>query len=147
MSQLSKNSRLLVLLYLLITLCSWSVKYPDEVSILNERIVNQNKAFDKSFKNYPPFDYGDRTQFSAFILCVFLGFTGLHHFYMRNYGTGITQLCLLLCSFLFLIIGFRILIAIGLLMFLSLAIWLIIDLIKILFKKIKLKNGRSLIPW
>lgn len=61
----------------------------------------------------------------AFLLCFFLGFLGIHRFYVGKIGTGIVQL---------LTLG-------------GLGIWALIDLIMILAGAFKDKKGNLITEW
>jgi len=61
----------------------------------------------------------------AFLLCFFLGFLGIHRFYVGKVGTGIVQL---------LTLG-------------GLGIWALIDLIMILAGAFKDKKGNLITEW
>jgi TM2 domain-containing membrane protein YozV len=71
----------------------------------------------------------------ALLLCFFLGMLGVHRFYLGYIGIGFIQLGMFLLGFLlsFVIIGIPILIA--------LSIWVLIDFIRIILKKLEPKDG------
>jgi TM2 domain-containing membrane protein YozV len=65
---------------------------------------------------------GSKSKLVAALLCFFLGFLGIHRFYVGKVGTGILQL----------------------LTFGALGIWVLIDFIVILVGKFSDKQGRPL---
>lgn len=69
---------------------------------------------------------GEYTQLIALVLCFFLGFLGIHSFFLGNIKKGIFQLALFLVGFItsFILIGFVFLAALG--------IWVLIDFIRII---------------
>jgi TM2 domain-containing membrane protein YozV len=101
----------------------------------------------KKIKKTPPHDYGHRTQMSAFLLCVLLGFSGAHQFYLKNYGAAITQLSLSLAVLLLFLTGLTLAIALAWLMALALSAWVIADIFLLVFGGLRPKSGKKLIPW
>ena len=87
------------------------------------RAFKSAKKFNKRSKN-PPI-HGERSQLTAFLLCVLLGIFGLHRFYTGQIGWGILQLCSLGCC----------------------GIFVIIDLVLIIFNRIYTRDGHTLTPW
>ena len=67
-------------------------------------------------------DKSPKNNVTAFLLCFFLGFLGVHRFYVGKIGTGILQI-----------------VTLG-----GLGIWSFIDLILIICSKFKDKEGRTL---
>ena len=68
----------------------------------------------------------DKKRLVAFLLCFFLGFLGIHRFYVGKIGTGILQIVT--------IGGFF-------------GIWVLIDFIMIILGKFTDKGGALLIEW
>ena len=96
-----KRSYIIILLFWLpLTLCSWSLKYPDSISVVQN--LKESKAAHKNVRKISKapksvnFDYGDRTQLSAFLLWLFFGYAGAHWFYMQYYALGALQLSITL---------------------------------------------------
>lgn len=88
-------------------------------------IVSENK---KAWEIYQAkaLARGNKNQIVAILLCFFLGFLGIHSFYLGNKQKGIIQLAMFLVglfTFLF-IIGYLILTALG--------IWVLIDFIRLI---------------
>lgn len=133
------------------TMCSWSLKYPDTKSVIqNSRASHSDHKNEGKFLKKPKstnFDYGDRTQLSAFLLWLFFGYAGAHWFYMQYYALGVLQLSVTLSAILLFLFGSFLGLVLGTLLLLALNLWLALDFILILFRLIKLKNGASLIPW
>jgi TM2 domain-containing membrane protein YozV len=101
------------------------------------------KAVSKKEKK-PSFDYGDRSQLSALILCIMLGFTGAHHFYMKHYISGILQLSFFLISITLSSVG--ILLVLSWILMLAVWAWVTVDVFLIVFGGLRLKKGKKLIP-
>ena len=147
---------ILLLLNSLLLLSSWSWHYTgSEITRENTHLQYRTQQFQRPStktvsslkkRNLPP-DYGDRTQLSAFLLCVLLGFTGAHHFYMQNYKTAITQLCFFVVAFLLLFTNIAILLTLGVLLGTALIAWLIADLFILVYRGMRTKRKRKLIPW
>lgn len=147
-----KRSYIIILLFWLpLTLCSWSLKYPDSISVVQN--LKESKAAHKNERKISKapksvnFDYGDRTQLSAFLLWLFFGYAGAHWFYMQYYALGALQLSITLSVILLFVFGSFLGLILGTLLLLALNLWLLLDFILILFRLIKLKNGANLIPW
>jgi TM2 domain len=68
---------------------------------------------------------GTKKQLVAFLLCFFIGFIGVHRFYMGYVGIGIAQI---------LTLG-------------GCGIWTLIDFIRIITLDLKNKDGSELEPW
>ncbi len=84
------------------------------------------KKIKKEFSTNAPGGAGSgKTQLAAFLLCFFLGFLGVHRFYMGYVGIGIIQL---------LTLG-------------GCGIWALIDLVMIITGDLKTKSGEDLEPW
>lgn len=66
-----------------------------------------------------------KSRFVALLLCFFLGYLGIHRFYVKKIGTGLLQL----------------------ITFGGLGIWVLIDLILILVGAFKDHEGRKLFLW
>ena len=79
----------------------------------------------KSKKIAKPQNYQIRTQMSAFLLCLFFGFLGVHRFYTGHYLIGFLQLFTFGCCGLF---------------------W-IVDLIFIVLNKLPTAWGDELVSW
>ncbi|KQY85621.1 hypothetical protein ASD35_23770 [Pelomonas sp. Root1444] len=67
----------------------------------------------------------DKKILPAFLLCFFVGFLGVHRFYVGKIGTGVLQI----------------------LTFGGLGIWVLIDFIMILVSAFTDKQGRKLTQW
>jgi len=143
---------ILVICYLLLS--SWSLKPAQALEGTSASMcyapikpkVAKNKA-KKIKKVRPPHDYGHRTQMSAFLLCLLLGFSGAHQFYLQRYGVGITQLGLSVAVLLLFSAGLTLAAALAWLMALVLSIWLVVDIFLLIFGGIRPKSGQKLIPW
>lgn len=129
-------------------LSSWELRYPDHYKAVKKQIPHHFSLDQVSLENTPPpYDYGDRTQLSAFILCLFLGFVSAHHFYLKNRKIAFIQLsfCIIM------ILGFASASPLGGLIasLLGLALfgWVLADLLLICFGGLRGKNKRPLIPW
>ena len=70
-------------------------------------------------------DESEFTRLPVFVLCVFLGWIGLHRFYVGKIGTGILQL---------LTLG-------------GLTLWTLYDLIVIVFGTFTDADGRKIVRW
>ncbi len=99
----------------------------------------------KHKRHTPDFDYGDRTQLSAFLLCILLGFTGAHHFYMKHYVSGLLQLSFGFISVLLSTLGIALFFS--WLLIIALFAWVAVDVLLIIFGGLRLKKGKKLIPW
>jgi hypothetical protein len=134
-----------------LTMCSWSLKYPDSITVIqhsksSKSVHKKEKVISKKPKSIN-FDYGDRTQLSAFLLWMFFGYAGAHWFYMQYYALGALQLSITTSAILLFIFGSFLGLVLGTLLLLALNLWLALDFILILFRLIKLKNAANLIPW
>ena len=83
------------------------------------------KKVKKAFTASQPGAPGSKSQLVAFLLCFFLGFIGVHRFYLGYIGIGIIQL---------LTLG-------------GCGIWALVDLILIATGDLRAKNGQDLEPW
>lgn len=143
----------LILLICCLLLSSWVLKPAPqgrvELSLSTVPIKPQaiKKKAKKTKQTRPPHDYGHRTQMSAFLLCVMLGFSGAHQFYLKNYGAAITQLSLSLAVLLLFLTGLTLAIALAWLMALALSAWVIADIFLLVFGGLRPKSGKKLIPW
>ncbi len=83
-----------------------------------------NKKWPLHTAEKPP--RGGKDQIIALLLCFFLGYLGIHSFYLGNTTKGIIQLVMFLVGWLtfFLFIGYIILVALG--------IWVLVDFIRII---------------
>lgn len=90
-----------------------------------ERRTKKRKKRAKKRQKKQNSDYGERSQLTAFLLCVLLGIFGVHRFYTGQIGWGILHLCSLGCC----------------------GVFVIIDMVLIIVGKIKTKDGDDLIPW
>jgi TM2 domain-containing membrane protein YozV len=72
---------------------------------------------------------GDKNQLVALLLAIFLGFLGIHRFYIGRVGTAIAQLLLLILGLILLIPLY------------ALAVWVLIDIILIAMGNLVPKNG------
>ncbi|MCH2043282.1 MAG: TM2 domain-containing protein [Saprospiraceae bacterium] len=73
----------------------------------------------------PKYDYGERSQLTAFWLCLFLGIVAAHRIYLGHYGWAALQLLTLGGCF----------------------VWVIVDLVFISLNLLKDRKGRKPIPW
>lgn len=143
----------LILLICCLLLSSWVLKPASqgraERSFSTAPVKPQatKKKAKKTKQTCPPHDYGHRTQMSAFLLCVMLGFSGAHQFYLKNYGAAITQLSLSLAVLLLFLTGLTLAIALAWLMALALSAWVIADIFLLVFGGLRSKGGKKLIPW
>lgn len=140
---LKKLLFLLLIGFMGLSLSSWELHYPEDYPYAQYQLsLPQNKA-----QTPPPYDYGDRTQLSAFLLCLFLGFVSAHHFYLKNRKIAFIQLGM----FLLMILAYASFTAIGGLLGALLALtlfgWIVADLLLICFGGIRPKSRRPLIPW
>jgi TM2 domain-containing membrane protein YozV len=110
----------------------------------NRKVLQTEYSSSLIIKN-PPHDYGDRSKLSAFILCAMLGFTGAHHFYMKHYFSGASQLSFFLLSSVLSVFGIAIFFS--WLFILALWAWVAADLLLIIFDGLRLKKGKKLIPF
>jgi hypothetical protein len=142
--------KILFILFLSIfglSVSSWELHYPEGQP--QAQIYKTTTTFNKKKlkSTPPPYDYGDRTQLSAFILCLFLGYVSAHHFYLKNRKIAFIQLSF----FILTVLGFASLNPIGAflgsLLGLTLFTWVLIDLLLICFRSIRPKSRRPLIPW
>lgn len=69
--------------------------------------------------------HGERSQLTAFLLCVMLGIFGIHRFYTGQTGWAVLQLFSFGCC----------------------GVFVIIDLVLIILNRIGTKDGNDLIPW
>ena len=142
---------LLLCLPLMFLCSSWSLRsVVVEVSVSHYEQLKPVKPLKDSQKaKYkkpsPDFDYGDRTQLSAFLLCVLLGFTGAHHFYMKHYISGVLQLSFGLISVLLSTLGIALFFS--WLLIIALFAWVAVDVLLIILGGLRLKKGKKLIPW
>ena len=90
------------------------------LAIAKKRLKKRLKKQDN-----PDYNYGERTQLTAFLLCLLVGFLGVHRFYMGHYGMGVLQLCTLGCC----------------------GVLIIIDIIFICVNRFRTPKGDPLIPW
>lgn len=87
--------------------------------------------------------FSDKSRLITALLCTFLGFLGVHRFYIGKIGTG-------LLMFLIGFMGFVLSITLKMFywyLFLPLSIWVAIDLITILLGKMKDINGNIIWKW
>lgn len=97
-----------------------SIQKKIAIAIAKKKLKKRLKKQDN-----PDYNYGERTQLSAFLLCLLVGFLGVHRFYMGHYWMGILQLCTLGCC----------------------GVFVIIDLIFICVNRFRTPKGDPLIPW
>lgn len=83
-------------------------------------------------------EVGDKKWLTALLLCIFLGGLGVHNFYAGRTGVGAGQLVLWLVGF------FLFFFAIGIFLWIGLAVWVIIDLVAIISGNFKDGQGRLL---
>jgi hypothetical protein len=67
----------------------------------------------------------DYTRLPIFVLCFFFGWLGVHRFFVGKIGTGVLMLC-----------------TVG-----GLGIWMVIDLILIVFGEFRDRDGRRILRW
>lgn len=116
-----------------------------DYSIHQECPIEPAKKTVSKKEKKPSFDYGDRSQLSALILCIMLGFIGAHQIYMKHYFSGILQLSFFLISITLGSMG--ILLALSWIMMLALWAWVTVDIFLIVFGGLRLKKGKKLIPF
>lgn len=104
-----------------------------EFNPIKERKKRKKRIFKKTArrtnklnknKSIPPL-HGERSQLTAFLLCVLLGIFGAHRFYTGQIGWGVLQLFSLGCC----------------------GVFVVIDLVLIVLKRISTKDGQDLISW
>lgn len=113
---------------------------------LSKKGVGKRKKQWRKTMAAPP-DYGDRTQLSAFLLCLLLGFTGAHHFYMQNYKTGVVQLSFFVVGITLLLTNVIIGVAFGVLIGTALFAWVLADIFILVFRGMRTGKKKKLIPW
>lgn len=77
----------------------------------------------------------NKSKAAAALLCFFLGVFGIHRFYLGRIGSGVAQLILFILSSILLWVG------VGVVTYLILGIWVVIDFILILVGKLLPKDG------
>lgn len=128
-------------------LSSWELRYPEGYKI-SSISTERKSTLSPTIHNYPPpYDYGDRTQLSAFILCLFLGFISAHHFYLKNRKVAFVQLSFCIIMILGFISASPLGGLIASLLGLALFGWVLADLLLICFGGLRGKSKRPLIPW
>jgi TM2 domain-containing membrane protein YozV len=75
----------------------------------------------------------EKSKVAAALLCFFLGYLGIHRFYLGKVGTGVIQLLLCIVASALLIVG------IGIIFYVILGVWVLIDFILILTGNLKAK--------
>jgi TM2 domain-containing membrane protein YozV len=70
-------------------------------------------------------NYSSKSRLVALLLCFFIGYLGIHRFYVGKFGTGVLQI-----------------ITLG-----GLGIWVLIDLIMIVMGSFKDADGRVVFVW
>jgi len=118
------------------------VKTPKKGKLFKKRGARKRNKLDSS----PP-DYGDRTQLSAFLLCLLLGFTGAHHFYLQNYKAAILQLSFFILFMALMFSGLIITAIFGVLIGLTLFSWMMVDIFILIFGGLRTGKKKQLIPW
>ncbi len=94
-------------------------KQSTRIAIGKRKLQKQQQASEHSQ------NYSQRTQLTAFLLCLLLGYLGVHRFYSGHYLLGALQLLTLGCC----------------------GIFTLVDLILIALGEYKDAEGRRLIPW
>ena len=82
-----------------------------------------------------------KSKFTAFILAIFLGWLGIHNFYMGHVVRGVMQLLL---QFICLITA---IFAIGLFLEIPFFLWVFVETIMILCNASTDEKGRKIIKW
>ncbi|MCP4441704.1 MAG: TM2 domain-containing protein [Aureispira sp.] len=97
-----------------------SIKQKIALAIAKKKLKKRLKKEDN-----PDYNYGERTQLTAFLLCVLVGFLGIHRFYIGHYWMGVLQLLTLGCC----------------------GVFVIVDIIFIVVNRLRTPKGDRLIPW
>jgi len=110
-----------------------SMVTPTAKNLSRAEKINLNKSLKVLFRNKTSTSEARqneiKSQSVATLLCLFLGFLGIHRLYLRYKWQGILQLLLLLLSLFFPHV------------FIGLFVWILIDLIRILFGNLQPKDG------
>jgi len=110
-------------------------KSVSKLKTITRQEKKENKKASALKRNAAAAGGGGKSQLIALLLCIFLGFLGIHRFYLGYTGLGIMYL-------LFAIIGIPLsAILIGLPLVAALAILVLIDLIRIIIGSLKPKHG------
>ncbi len=96
---------------------------------LGKQIKSAIKDYKKQSREGSLAAGGDKNQLVALLLAIFLGFLGVHRFYIGRVGTALVQLLLLIIG-LFTVIPLY-----------ALAVWVLIDIILIAMGNLTPKNG------
>jgi hypothetical protein len=88
-----------------------------------KKTVKKANTLNKN-KSVPPL-HGERSQLTAFLLCILLGVFGAHRFYTGQIGWGVLQLCSFGCC----------------------GVFVVIDLVLIVLNRLSTKDGQDLISW
>ena len=147
-------------LILWLSLGSWVMVVPNsrtlsensltvEQSPRSKKVAQKKRKWSKRSKhklNHPP-NYGDRTQLSAFLLCLLLGFTGAHHFYLQNYKVAIIQLSLFVLFMALMFTNIIIGVTLAMLIGIGLFAWVMAAIFILIFKGLRTGKKKQLIPW
>lgn len=98
---------------------------PDQLAIYLHKQQKIKEKRQKKRPKSPKYDYGERSQLSAFWLCLLLGFVAAHRMYLGHYGWAVLQLLTLGGCF----------------------VWVIVDLVMISLNLLRDRKGRKPIPW
>lgn len=99
--------------------------------------LNNGDSGEKRYSQYNP-SKSDKSKIAAGLLAFFLGYLGIHNFYLGKSGKGVAQLLLFICGCIFSVVG------IGIVLLIVVGIWELIECIMCFTGTYKDAQGRDL---